>query len=716
MGLYGVLGSALSGMRVTQAGLDIVSRNVANADTPGYTSKTLERSSLVVGDNVTGIRIGDVTRDVDALVQRQLRMENSGAGYIRILQRYYAQLDTMLGEPGSATGIDTLYNTFQSSMETLATSPESFVAREQVLRDAQSLAGQLNTLSTDIQAMRLEAERGIGDAVTRTNELLAKIEKINEDIGSRSQVESPPADLLDLRDGYISELSGLIDIRVMERERGVVSIFTQSGTMLLDLQAAHLEFDERGTVSAQSLYSEDEAERGVGTIKIVQPNGASIDLIEDNQIRSGTLAGLLELRDEHLVDAQAQLDVLADSLARALSGRAVEGTAATSATQNGFDIDLTGIQSGDRFQLSYTVQPGGTEEKVTFIRVDDPASLPLDDNATPETDDRVVGIDFSAGYASVAAQIAAELGSEVDVSAPGGNVVRFLDDGDATASSTGALYGADGSTLDLSALNGESLTINVNGVDNVFNFGPATTGQDLQTFIDGLADVGATVTGGELVITGDTADDVFTLSFSNPSVGTETGLSEGSFNTSTINSVTGSITTTALSGDGLSLPLFTDGTRPYTASLDGTPQRLGFAGRIAVNPALLADNSKLVQSDGSTLIGDPARPLELIARLSEMQITFPAETKVAGATPYKGTVAGFVQRIISYQGSIISDVNRASEAQETVVAQLEERFTSRSGVNIDEEMANLIELQNAYQANARLITVFREMMDLLLRM
>ena len=88
---------------------------------------------------------------------------------------------------------------------------------------------------------------------------------------------------------------------------------------------------------------------------------------------------------------------------------------------------------------------------------------------------------ISPPICSVAAQLNAAFGGQVEVSATGGNVLRFLYDGDPTASSTGALYGADGSTLDLSSLNGESMTINVNGVDNVFNFGPATTGQDLQT-------------------------------------------------------------------------------------------------------------------------------------------------------------------------------------------------------------------------------------------
>ncbi|MCT8972812.1 flagellar hook-associated protein FlgK [Microbaculum marinisediminis] len=716
MGLYGVLGSALSGLRVTQAGLDVVSRNVSNADTPGYTRKTLERSTMVVGSNVTGIRIGDIVRDVDSLVQRQLRLENSGAGYVRILKQYYDQLDLMLGEPGSANGVDTLFNTFRSSMEALATSPDSFIAREQALRDAQVLAGNLNQLSSDIQAMRLEAERGIGDAVQRANELLGKIAKINMDIGSRDQLESPPADLLDIRDGYISELSELMDIQVMERERGTVSIMTKSGTMLLDLLPVELQFDQRGSMTPQSLYSDDPAERGVGTIRIVSQNGAVLDLIENNQIRSGKISALLELRDEFLVDAQAQLDVLAEALARSLSGRTVDGTATTVGTQDGFDVDLTGIQSGDRVNLTLATQPGGAEQTYTIIRVDDPASLPLDNSVTADPNDIVIGVDFSGGYASVAAQLNAALGPQVDVSAPGGNVLRFLDDGDATANSTGSLYGADGSTLNLAGLNGEALTINVNGVDNVFNFGPATTGQDLQSWLDGLPGIGATIAAGDLVITGDTPADGFSITFSNPSVGTATGLSEGSFNTSAITSVDASITNTALDGNGLAIPLFVDGGSPYTGRLEGMPQRIGFAGRISVNAALLADNTKLVQYGAGIEIGDPARPLDMLRRLTQMQITFPAETKVAGSTPYTGTVSGFVQRIISYQGAIAQDVSQATEAQETVVAQLEERFTSRSGVNIDQEMAHLIELQTAYQANTRLITAFREMMDLLMRM
>lgn len=712
MGMYGVLGTALQGLKVTTAGLDVVSRNVANADTPGYTRKTIGQSSLVMGSNVTGVISGDIKRQVDELLVRQIRQENAGLGYVRILNSYYTQLDNIYAEPGSAVGVDTLFSVFRNSMAELAATPDSYIAREQVLRDAQVLASRLNQMSADIQAMRLEAERGIGDAVQRVNELLGKISKVNQDIGSSPQVQTPPADLLDLRDSYIAELSELIDIRVVDRERGVVSIMTQSGMSLLDPLPAELVFDERGTVTAQSQYSSDESQSGVGTIKIITPNGGMIDLIADNQIRSGKIAALLELRDKYLVDAQAQLDALADGLARALSTIDVASDSVTSGTQSGREIDLAGIQPGDRISLTVTID--GVERKLTLIPVTDPSALPLSDSVTPDRNDTVIGFDISGGMAAAAAQIEAALGGSIQVSAPGGDVLRFLDDGAGEATSSGIGYGVDGSGLDLSALDGESITVSVAGTDYTYTFDPTSTGQDLQAFIDGIPGIGAMIDTGDLVISGDLPATGFSISFSDPNVGLATGLTAGSHNTSSVNTLSAGVTATGF-GSGLAIPLFVDGGFPYTGNLDGIPQQIGFAGRISVNPALLSDNSLLVHYDAGTMEGDPARPNELLRRLSEAVFTFAPETKVAGSTPYTGTLGGFVQRVISYQGAMASDVYRAASAQEMVAAQLQERFASESGVNIDEEMGHLIELQTAYQANARIVTAFREMMDLLLR-
>ena len=348
MGLYGVLGSALSGLRVTQAGLDVVARNVANADTPGYTKKTLGQSTLVVGSNVTGIRMGDITRDVDMLVQRQIRQENSGLGYIRILQQYYGQLDLMMGEPGSPNGIDSLFNTFRTSLENLATSPD-LVHRPRA--DAARCPGACRQPQPDVR--RHPGDAPLGRAADRRRGVAGQrsARKAVQDQPGHRQPRSgqrPPADLLDIRDNYINELSELMDIRVIERDRGVVTVFTQSGTMLLDADPAKLTFDERGTVTAQSLYSEDPSESGVGSIKIIAQNGSVIDLIQDKQIRSRQARRTPGAARQHPCRRPAQLDDAGGLLARALSGRDVEGTAAASGAQNGFDIDLSGMLPGDR--------------------------------------------------------------------------------------------------------------------------------------------------------------------------------------------------------------------------------------------------------------------------------------------------------------------------------------------------------------------------------
>lgn len=612
MGMYSSLSSALSGMRATQAGLDLVGRNVANADVPGYIKKTRHPEPILSGDQIAGIRNGDVTRQLDTMVQRQMWRETSGAGYVDSLSRYVSELDTMFGQPGSDAGLDSLFSSFRASLEGLTASPESFSARDEVVRDAEALAQMLNQNSSDVQRLRLEAEQEIGDSVKRVNELLGEIEKINLEIGSRTASGNMPADLLDTRDRHIAELSELIDIEVQEREHGKVAISTTTGAQLLELKAGELTFDERGNINPQATYDSDESARGVGTVVLESPSGLETDLIKDGALRSGKIAGLVELRDEVLTEAQDQLDAMADAMARALSENRQPGDAVDIGGQDGFEVDTADMLSGDRVELSYT--DNGETHRVTIVRVDDPDKLPLDDDATADPDDRVIGVDFSGGMAAVAGALDAEL-DDIDVS-DDGDTLRFLEDG---------------------------------------------------VTVDDAAAVA-------------TATD-FT--------------------------------------DGMGLPLFVDsakGGSPYANSLEGIPQQVGFAERIAVNPEVLGDNTKLVQYDDDTPLGDPARPVEMLDRLTGQSRDFSPNLGIAGTQPYSGTVGDYVQRVVSHQGSQAADVERAKEAQDVVVAQIEERFSKESGVNVDEEMARLIELQAAYQANTRVVNTYRELLDLLMQM
>src|SRR4029078_12993030 len=85
--------------------------------------------------------------------------------------------------------------------------------------------------------------------------------------------------------------------------------------------------------------------------------------------------------------------------------------------------------NGNRLNLTYTDTLTSTQHQVSIIRVDDPAALPLDESATADPNDEVVGVDFSGGLASVVTQLNALFGGGLQFANPSGNVLQVLDDG-----------------------------------------------------------------------------------------------------------------------------------------------------------------------------------------------------------------------------------------------------------------------------------------------
>ena len=81
MGLSQALISAISGLNANQSSLALVSANVANAGTAGYVRKTSNLVAVSGSGTGVSVRIASVQRELDSYVQRQLRVENSGASY-----------------------------------------------------------------------------------------------------------------------------------------------------------------------------------------------------------------------------------------------------------------------------------------------------------------------------------------------------------------------------------------------------------------------------------------------------------------------------------------------------------------------------------------------------------------------------------------------------------------------------------------------------------
>ncbi len=621
MGLTQALSSALSGLQANQASLALVSSNVANADTPGYTRKTLDQVASVGNGVNIGVRISDVQRQLDQYVQRQLRAEYSGAYYADTRAQVYNRLQDIYGQPGSANALETLYNSFTNALQALSTSPDNSAARATVISTAQSLAQQLNQMTNNVQGLRGDAELGISNAVTQANYAMSQIAELNQKIASSTRADGVAATLLDQRDTYIDQLSQLMDINVIKGDQNQVSVFTTSGVQLVGAQASQLSFNAQGSVSAASQWSAIPSQSTLGTITLTTPAGNTTDLIQNKSIRSGTIAAYLQMRDQDLVQAQSQLDAIAAAMASALSDKTTAGTAAVVGAQNGFDVDIGSLSAGNTITVNYTDVGTSTSHTITLVRVDDPTALPLSNSATANPNDTVFGLDFSGGIGSVITQINSALaGTGMTASNPAGTTLEILDDGAA--------------------------------------------------------------------------------------------------NTVNVDSVSTTTTATSLAGGSAELPFFTDGAALYTGAITALgSESIGFAGRITVNAALAADPSALVAYQAGTASADSTRPDFIYQQLTGTSLTFSPNTGIGtSASPFSGSLNTFLRQVISQQGEAANSANNLKQGQDIVLAALQQRFNDASGVNVDQEMANLLTLQNAYAANARVLSAVKDMLDTLLQM
>jgi flagellar hook-associated protein 1 len=616
MGLSQALSAALAGVNVTQQSLSVIAGNVANANTAGYVDESVNQAEVSSGNQLgTSVDTTGINRNLDTLLQNQLWTETSGGSFADESASFYTQLQQIYGTPGSSTSLDGIYDSFTSALQSLSTSPSSSSAQSQVIGAAQTLAQNLNSMTTTIQDLRTQAEQGIATDVQTANTAIQQIAQINSQLQGDTTSDSATAALEDQRDEDITQLSQLMNVNVVRNSNNQISVFTGTGQQLVaGAQASQLEFDNVGTLGATSLWSANSSQDTAGTITLVAPGGSTTDLIASNAIQSGQIGAYLQMRDTVLPQAQAQIDEFANQMSQALSNQTTDGTAVTSGTQSGYSVDVGSMLPGNSLQLTYT-DSSNVQHTVTIVSLGQGGTIP---QSASSSTNQVIGVDFSGGLSSVVAQLNATLGTQVQFSNPSGTVLQVL---------------------------------NTNGTSNV------------------------------------------------------------------VNSLSATSTMTSLTSGNAALPLFTDGTSPITGAITSSgSQTTGLAGRIEVNPALVSSSASLVAYSATTASGDATRPNFILSQMTNASVSFSPATGVGSTTqPYTGTLTDYLSQVVSQQSQAANAASNLQQGQDTVVSALQQRFNDESGVNIDTEMSNLIALQNAYGANARVMTTIQQLMATLLQ-
>ena len=209
------------------------------------------------------------------------------------------------------------------------------------------------------------------------------------------------------------------------------------------------------------------------------------------------------------------------------------------------------------------------------------------------------------------------------------------------------------------------------------------------------------------------------LQFSNPSGSTLRLLDDGAPNRSDVLAASVTTTMSSLTSGNLQLPLFTDNGGLYTGAISANgSQQTGLAARISINTALLGDPSRTIiySTNPLTASGDTARSDFILTQLSSGTYRYSPQTGI-GTTgaPFTGTLTNFAKQFISQQGEAANAAKQLADGQDVVLNTLQNKMSATSGVNIDEEMAHLLALQNAYSANARVMSSIKQMYDTLIQ-
>ncbi len=415
MGLTTAVGITASGLKVTQSASALVSANIAGASTDGYTSKRTTTQAIYAATGLVGFET-TVSRAFDQEVFDQLATSTSTASYLDSKNGYLEQINELIGSTENGAVLPTVLSTLTTDLQTLAAQPNSAAAQIQVANSAGIVAQTLNSLSTTVSDLQQSVNEAIGEGVDQINTLTKQISDLNDKIQLSSGTGADATGLMDARDQAVLKLATYVDVSVKQQSDGTVRVSTGSGLTLVD-----------NTKATQLLLDND------GKLRIDDGSSNGVEVLSSGLVGSGSMAGLFEVRDTILPQVQNQLDQIAAGLATAFSDTTTAGTAVTSGSGAGFDVNLADLEAGNKVTVKWTDTATGDTHTVSLIKGNSSSVTSLGDDATLDPNDEVVGIDFSGGMASVVSQIQAALGSHVVVSNPSGSTLRIVDDGTSAA-------------------------------------------------------------------------------------------------------------------------------------------------------------------------------------------------------------------------------------------------------------------------------------------
>ncbi|MCB2184836.1 MAG: flagellar hook-associated protein FlgK [Deltaproteobacteria bacterium] len=308
-GIYSVMDISKTSLYTNAQQLNVVSHNVANINTEGYSRQTgvqATRTPVKATEGMfgTGASLTSVIQTVDRFLESRLTDKYTDVAYYGDRLDQLRRLEAIANEAGE-TGLGMEMTRFFNAWQDLSNNPESSAVREVLLETAENLADRFSTLQNDMFEMQRDMTTYLKEGVDKVNALSQQIADLNQKIMANETVGKPANDYRDERQRKINELAGMINIQWFEQGDGQVTVVAGEGKTLV--QADYPKSDDLGPLEFHEV--DDPNFQGnqivwVGTDVVMTPE----------EITGGELGAWLSLRDQDIPEMQAFVDDLAKTL------------------------------------------------------------------------------------------------------------------------------------------------------------------------------------------------------------------------------------------------------------------------------------------------------------------------------------------------------------------------------------------------------------------
>ncbi|WP_035053217.1 flagellar hook-associated protein FlgK [Andreprevotia chitinilytica] len=714
-----VFNIGVSGLNAANLGLTVTGHNISNANTDGYSRQTIQQSApypLQSGSGFIGmgVQVDSIRRVFDQFLTRQLQTAQTQNSYLDTYSTHLSGIDNTLADP--TAGLAPALQSFFSTVQDVATHPADIPSRQSLISGGQTLLTRLQSFNTQLTEQSSTLNGEISSTVGTINTLSSQIANLNQQIAAVNGTGQPPNDLLDQRDNLVKELNKYVKATTISQGDGSINVFIGNGQNLV-VGASQF------TLAAVPSPSDPQQ-----TTVAYQQNGNTIFLPESS-LSGGQLQGLFDFRNNALIPATNTLNQVALTVAQTVNDQQRAGQDLNNNIGlNFFDFNRSGTQNVTLSGATVNFTAAGTtipssDFSIAYDSVSTNYTLTrLSDNQAQTITTAQMTAGFTAlGVTVKNAGAAPAASATTGMSFPPavGNI-NFNTKNTGTAQLSGYIsdvnqltasnydLGFDGANYTVTRLSdGQKTTyaslpltqdgFTISQTSGVMNAGDHFTIQPTAGFIRSLSvrmtdprEVAAaapvssktpTTNTGTLTATQPQTAALTTLttdSAINPAIKTPVQIKFTSANTFDVLDVTNPLAPVTLSAGNAYVAGMTVSQNGWSTKLDGQP-KTGDVVNISQNTGGASDNRNALA-------------------MAALQTT----KLMGGSTAtYQNTYDSLVSKI----GTLTNQATVSFKAQAVVLQQAQTQRDSSSGVNLDEEAANLLRYQQAYQASSKVIQI-----------